>query len=200
MILINEWLPDPEGKDADGEFVEIFNSDGAAVNLSGWSLKANSKTKFYLNGAVEPGGFLVFEKPALKISLVNTDGQVSLYDQSGKLVDEAKFLGLAQEGKSYSRTLQDFSAKNPGGQGASFGEFVFSQPTPGEENEFEEQTALVSDVLPLGLPINKQFGVFDFILLTLGVATVLTGLVIYVLKKNEDLSQLFFGRDEEVWR
>lgn len=186
MVYINEWLPNPEGKDADGEFVEIYNNGGSAVNLSGWSLKANSKTKFYLSGTIGPGEFRVFEKPSLKIALTNTDGQIFLYDATGRQVDHQEFLGLAQEGKSFSR--------NPGGY------FVFSENTPGEQNRFEEQMALVSQVYPTGVPLNKQVGTFDFVLLTLGVSVVLTGLIMYVLKKNEDLSQLFFGGDEEVWR
>ena len=173
MILINEWLPNPEGKDSGGEFVEIFNSGKELVNVSGWSLKANSKTKFVLSGEVGPGGFRVFQKPALKISLVNTDGQVFLYDASGRQVDHQEFLGLAQEGKSFSR--------NPDGY------FVFSESTPGAQNKFEEQVALIAQVYPTGVPLNKQVGTFDFVLLTLGVSAVLTGLVMYVLKKNEDL-------------
>jgi len=200
MVYINEWLPNPEGKDADGEFVELFNSGSEAVNVSGWSLKANSKTKFSLSGQIEVGDFLVFKKPGLKISLVNTDGEISLFDAGGKLVDRQRFLGLAQEGKSFSKTIRDFSTKNLGWQGKSFGEFVFSEPTPGEQNRFLEQTALVNNIYPTGVPLNARVGVFDFVLLTLGVAAVLTGLTVFVLKRNEDLSQLFFGRDEEVWR
>lgn len=186
MIYINEWLPNPVGKDVDGEFVELFNGGKDSVNLSGWTLKANSKTKFVLSGEIGPGGFQVFQKPVLTVSLNNTDGQVFLYDASGKLVDHQEFLGLAQEGKSFSRN--------------SDGYFVFSESTPGEQNRFEEQTALVAQVYPTGVPLNKPVGIFDFVLLTLGVSTVLTGLVMFVLKRNEDLSQLFFGRDEEVWR
>ena len=195
MVFINEWLPNPVGKDADGEFVEIFNSGKDSVNLSGWSLKANSKTKFVLSGEVGAGNFLVFKKPALKIALVNNDGEVFLYDSSGKLVDHQQFLGLAQEGKSFS--LQNFDSQNLGEQAQSF---VFSEPTPGDQNRFTEQTALVAQVYPTGVPLNKQVGTFDFVLLTLGVAAVLTGLIMFVLKRNEDLSQLFFGRDEVTWR
>lgn len=200
MVYINEWLPNPIGKDTEGEFVEIFNSGPTALDVRGWRLEVKGGKKFYLSGQVGSGEFLVFKKPALKITLVNTDGGISLYDASGNLVDHQQFLGLAAEGKSYSRTLQDPAKAGPGGQGASFGSFVFSEPTPGEQNRFLEQTALVSNVYPTSVPLNKQVGVFDFVLLTLGVSVVLTGLVMFVVKRNEDLSQLFFGRDEEIWR
>ena len=207
MVLINEWLPNPEGKDVGGEFVEIFNNGREAVNVSGWSLKASSKTKFVLSGEVGARDFLVFKKPALKISLVNTDGEVYLYDASGKLVDQAQFYGLAQEGKSFSRTLQDFSpdkistgnltgkSKNLGGQG-----FSFTDPTPGAANKFSKSEALATQVYSYGVPINRIPGTLDFVLIGLGVAAVLTGLTIFVIKSHENLSKLFFARDEEIWR
>ncbi|MEK7117560.1 MAG: lamin tail domain-containing protein [Patescibacteria group bacterium] len=194
MIYINEWLPNPVGKDASGEFAEIFNSGKEAVNLSGWYLKATAKTKFVLSGEIRPGGFLVFKKPELKISLGNTDGQLFLYNVTGKQVDYQQFLGSAPEGKSFSRTLQDFSEKNLGGQA-----FFFSEPTPGVQNKFLEKTALMANNYQTGVPLNKNLGFGDFFGLLLGSSVVLTGLIFFVVKKHEDLSKLFFGRDEEVW-
>ncbi len=185
MILINEWLPNPVGKDAEGEFVEIFNGGKDSVNLSGWSVKANSKTKFVLKGEVGAGEFLVFKKPELKISLNNTEGQVYLYDSSGKLIDQEQFLGSAPEGKSFSRM--------PSGQ------FVFSEPTAGGVNKFLKPETLATPVYSYGVPINKIPGTLDFVLIGLGVALVLTGLVMFVIKSNENLSKLFFARDEEIW-
>ncbi|TSC82891.1 MAG: Nucleic acid binding OB-fold tRNA/helicase-type [Parcubacteria group bacterium Gr01-1014_20] len=195
MVLINEWLPNPAGKDAEGEFVEIFNDGREVVNVSGWSLKANSKTKFVLSGEVGAGDFLVFKKPALKISLVNTDGEVSLYDTSGKLVDQARFYGLAQEGKSFS--LQNFDNQNLGEQARNF---MFTEPTPGLANKFSKSEALATQVYSYGVPINKIPGTLDFALIGLGVAAVLTGLTVFVIKSHENLSKLFFARDEETWR
>lgn len=185
MVLINEWLPNPEGKDTDGEFVEIYNSGKESVGVSGWSLKANSKTKFVLKGEVWPGGFLVFKKPELKISLNNTDGEVFLYDAAGRQIDRQQFLGLAPEGKSYSRT-QD-------------GNFVFSEVSLGGVNKFFEETAMISSNYQIGQPLKVPLGVLDVILLTLGVASVLTGLMLFIIKSNENISKLFFARDEEVW-
>ena len=185
MIYINEWLPNPVGKDAAGEFVEIFNGGKTPVNLSGWYLKTTAKTKFILSGEIKPGGFLVFKKPELKISLGNTDGQLFLFDASGKQIDHQQFLGSAPEGKSFSRT----SSEN----------FLFSEPTAGAPNKFLEQTALMANNYQAGVPLNKNLGFGDFFGLLLGSSVVLTGLIFFVVKKHEDLSKLFFGRDEEVW-
>ena len=188
MIFINEWLPNPVGRDSNSEFVELFNNGREAVNLAGWFLKTKTttKTKFVLDGEIRGGDFAVFKKPELKISLNNTDGELFLYGSSGKLVDHEQFLSAAPEGKSFART--------------NSGQFVFSEPTPGGPNKFLEQMALIGNVYPTGVPLNKSLGAFEFFLLLLGVAAVLTGLIIFVLKKNENLSKLFFGRDGVTWR
>ncbi|MEA3463903.1 MAG: lamin tail domain-containing protein, partial [Patescibacteria group bacterium] len=37
-IIINEFLPNPEGADAEGEFIELYNQGGAQVNLINWKV------------------------------------------------------------------------------------------------------------------------------------------------------------------
>ena len=41
-VVINEILPDPEGVDADLEWVELFHGGGAPVELQGWVLQAGT--------------------------------------------------------------------------------------------------------------------------------------------------------------
>lgn len=185
MVYINEWLPNPTGKDLEGEWVEIFNGEPNAVNVSGWKLETKGGKRIVLSGEVNGQGYLVLKKPELKISLHNQDGELSLYDAAGKLVDSRVFFGSAAEGKSFSRTDD--------------GNYLFSEPTPGAENKFLEQTAVIGDVYPAGRQLNNSFGGLEFFILVLGVATVLTGLIIYIVKNNEDLSKLFFGRDKKDW-
>ena len=64
-VRINELLPDPEGDDAGGEFVELFNPGPDLVSVAGWSLWSATST---FNGpdvvlgagmGVPRGGFLV---------------------------------------------------------------------------------------------------------------------------------------------
>ena len=80
------------------------------------------------------------------------------------------------------------------------GQFVFSEPTVGGVNKFLKSETLATQIYGYGVPINKIPGTLDFILIGLGVATVLTGLTIFVIKSNEKLSKLFFARDEIAWR
>lgn len=195
VVLINEWLPNPVGKDAEGEWVEIFNNGSEAVSLSGWFLKTKAKTKFLLSGEIPSGGFSVSRKPELKLSLNNVDGEVFLYDANGRLADHARFYGSAPEGRSYS--LQNFSSQNLGGQARNF---MFSEPTLGHENKFEIQENLVGNIYPSGVLVEGALGTGGFFGLVLGVAVILTGAALFVIKRNESLSNLFFRRDEDAWQ
>ncbi|MCK6504072.1 lamin tail domain-containing protein [Myxococcota bacterium] len=66
-VKINELMPDPDSEGGDGgyEWVELFNTSGAAVDLSGWTLvnrksESSSKTITLPEGTtLPPGGFLV---------------------------------------------------------------------------------------------------------------------------------------------
>ena len=49
MVLISEFLPNPPGKDADGEWIELLTRN-QAVDLSGWVLKDASGKSFSLDG------------------------------------------------------------------------------------------------------------------------------------------------------
>ncbi len=200
MIFINEWLPNPAGNDATGEWVELFNSGGstslttssAPVSLSGWVIKTSGTSKFNLKGTIGAGEYLVLKRTDTKLVLRNTDEKLFLYDAAGKLVDESGFLGSAPEGRSFSRlALRSF---NEGGSS-----FIWSDPTPGTANRITVNNSIASNNYPTNIPLNKNLGTIEFVGLMLGAAVVLTAIVVFVLKRNEGLSKLFFGRDKEPW-
>jgi hypothetical protein len=65
-IKINELLPNPEGEDSEGEFLEIYNTRDDTVSLSGWGIAAGTSSwpgavsYLFPTGATIPtGGFLV---------------------------------------------------------------------------------------------------------------------------------------------
>ena len=60
MIFINEWLSNPTGADAKGEFIELWNNGNAPVNLNGWTLQVDSKKKFKLSGSIRANEYLMF--------------------------------------------------------------------------------------------------------------------------------------------
>ncbi len=190
MIFLNEWLPNPVGPDAAGEFAELYNSGSSAVGLDGWVLKTENGKKFSLAGrSIAARGYLVLKKNITKLALRNTDGGLFLYNSAGALVDGGSFLGSALEGQSFSRV--DY------GTGPAQ-HFAFTSSTPGAANGVASIT-VADRAYPAGVPLNHQLESFGFFGIMMGTALLLLGLIIYVIKTNEDLSELFFRRDEEVW-
>jgi len=188
MLYINEWLPNPVGNDATGEFIELYNSGTGAAELDGYSLSDGAKKTFSLTGYnIQPGGYLVLKKAQDKLSLKNTDGEVLLYGSNGRAVDGASFIGAAPEGKSFSRV--DYGT-------ASIAHFAFEYPTPGAANKIVD-TAVHENTYPLGTSLSQQLSPAGFILLTFSVASFFLLFFIYVIQKNRNISNFFFGRDEE---
>lgn len=187
MVYINEWLPNPVGPDAAGEYIELWNSGKEAVNLAGWKLITKGEKKFSFSerqiGAEE---YLVLKRSDSKLVLKNKDEGLFLYDQSGRLADKSAFLGSAPAGKSFSRISYD------GGRGASF---VWSDPTPGAANEIAAQANILKNIYPLNARLNQNIDYAGFWGLLLGTAIILTAAIVFIMKRNESLSQFFFGRD-----
>jgi hypothetical protein len=190
MLFINEWLPNPSGDDAVGEWVELFNDGNASVNIGGWLLKTGGASKYNLKGTIGAGEYLVLRRADTKLVLRNTDEKLFLYDVSGNLVDQSAFFGSAPEGESFARTGYD--PKSPTQQ------FAWSEPSPGYANKISLNTNIFHNAYPAGVPLNKNIGSVEFWSMMLGAAAVLTALVVFVLKRNENLSNLFFRRDEKI--
>lgn len=185
MILINEWLPNPTGSDATGEWVELFNAGTAAQDISGWKLTSGAKGKFvFPKTTIQGGEYLVVYRKDSKLTLRNTDETVSLYDASGKQVDSSSYVGTAPEGKSYSRTGQEDPVRS----------FLFAAPTPGAANTTSEVGAFIENTYPVGVPLGGTMSTGGIILLALAGAAVLASLVFYVAKTNDYLKDLFFGK------
>ncbi|MGC9598914.1 MAG: lamin tail domain-containing protein [Minisyncoccia bacterium] len=189
MVLINEWLPNPVGADAAGEWVELWNGGGTAVDLKGWVLKTENGKKFSLTGQrISAHGYLVLKRTVTKLSLRNTDGGLALYDAGGALADRGNFDGSAPEGQSFSRA--DY-AMGPAQH------FAFADPTPAAPNA-TARSAVVVRGYPAAVPLNRGFTNAAFSTIMVGTAVLLAGLIIYAIKANEDLSKLFFGRDKNA--
>lgn len=126
-IYISELLPNPAGKDTQGEFIELANAKDVAVSLTGWSLKdASGKTYVIESGSVPGRGFFVLWYPQTKISLNNDKETLELYDVSGNL----------QDALSYQQTLHDDETLIREGAFTSF--LLTTTPTPGEKNKYQE--------------------------------------------------------------
>ncbi len=104
MIIIDEFLPNPVGKDAEGEWIKLFNNENKQINLLGWKLKdASGKIFVFKNKTIGAGEYLVLDYKTTKISLNNNGETIFLYDQNGKLISQLGYEGVAEEKKIFSQ-------------------------------------------------------------------------------------------------
>ena len=200
MVFINEWFPNPDGADAKGEFIELFNNGNAAVSLNGWTMKATAKKTFVFGAqTIASHGYLVLTHAATKLSLKNTGETISLYDASGRLVDQSSYLGSAPSGQSFSRIYYPGGANNDRGGAVVPQSFAWGTPTPGTPNKVDLHNNISANNYPAGVPLNTAdflhgvSGVAIFFMMLLGISAILAALVVYSLKSDENLSKLFFG-------
>jgi hypothetical protein len=188
-MLISEFLPNPIGKDTDGEWIELFNDKNKPINLTGWKLKdASGKTLTIKNTNLEPFGYLVLDYKTTKITLNNNAETLFLYNPAGNLIDKAEFNDNAKSGLSLIRP-------ESGGD-----KFVFTaKPTPGKPNIFEavktagaaqnknfETGAAANNFNNLGksnYPANISGSDFGNILIGVFIALALAGIFILIYKK-----------------
>ncbi len=106
-VVINEILPSPTGPDAEEEWIEIFNQNNFAINLSGWQIIDNggkAQTYTFPEGTtVDPQGFLVLSCPTTKITLNNDGDGLNLIQPNGKIIDSVAY-EKTPPGQSFNRT------------------------------------------------------------------------------------------------
>lgn len=122
QIIINEFMPNPEGKDEEEEWIEIYNGADSISDISGWQLDdmaSGSKAfVFPQNTFIAPKSYLVFLRQTTKIALNNDIDSVRLLMPDNTVFQEVNYEKPPQ-GKSSARTEEGF---------------VWSEPTPGMAN------------------------------------------------------------------
>ena len=93
-VLINEFESNPPGDDRGKEWVELYNSTNATVDLDGYVLVAgsNEKNSYKIaNTSIAPREFVVIDLPNLmlnnSIGKKTTGEKITLFDKDGKEVD-----------------------------------------------------------------------------------------------------------------
>lgn len=182
-VVVNEWLPNPVGPDAEGEWLELFNDSDHSVSLSGWSVENGSGKRIKLgNLQIGPGEYLVLYRKDTKLVLRNRDEALLLYNTQGEVVGRAEFLGSVPEGKSVSRVG---------------GDFLVTEPTPGAANILVG-AEIAADPNPIGIPLNRQLASADVIGISLSLGVLISAAVFFAVKQHGRLSQLFFGGNETI--
>ncbi|MBT9171304.1 MAG: hypothetical protein DDT18_01678 [Actinobacteria bacterium] len=184
-MIIYEFLPNPVGKDIDGEWIKLFNDADVAVNLDGWQIKdASGKIFSFKQAAINSGEYLTFNYKTTKIFLNNNGETLFLYDASGNLVDKAEYIGNAAEGKSLIR------------QGD--GRFIFtelSSALPGQTAIGEtgitvtQNTVAIQNIENLSGSLNRTSFDSTNLLIGFSLALALSLIFVFIFKKFNLLSK-----------
>lgn len=135
QILINEVMADPSAvTDANGEWLEIHNTGGSAVNLQGWTLASNNDSPQTISSSVSvpAGGYVVLARNASSasnggitpdyayaiINLANSSDWVALRDGVGASVDSVAWATTMPVGAT--RGTSDPSLDNLDAKGSNW--------------------------------------------------------------------------------
>lgn len=124
--VITELLPNPAEplKDADDEFIEIYNPNDKIFDLSGYGVQTgqnSTRTNRFPDGTrLEPKAFGVFTSADFSFSLSNSGGHVRLVGGDGKLISQSDAYGSAKDGQSWALANGKW--------------YWTSKPTPGTPN------------------------------------------------------------------
>jgi hypothetical protein len=105
---VTELLPNPAGtgNDSTDEYIELYNSNSAAFDLSGFVLQSGLTTThnytFPSGSMLDAHSFKAFYSEATSLSLSNTSGQVKLLDPLGNSISATDTYANAKEGQTWS--------------------------------------------------------------------------------------------------
>ncbi|MEK7136831.1 MAG: lamin tail domain-containing protein [Patescibacteria group bacterium] len=144
-VLLSEALPNPDGDDAELEWIELENTHNTEISLCGWQLDDGSPSTSSLlrsssyggragqapgskphhldSYSIPPQSFLLLPRTVTKIALNNTNESIRLIAPNDAVQEIA--YTESTEGESYARRTD--------------GVYVFTPfPTPGDTNRFRE--------------------------------------------------------------
>lgn len=105
---VNEALPNPAEPQTDGEdeFIELYNSNDAAFDLSGFKLQTGTTTlhnyTFADGTMLAPKSFTAFYAIDTNLSLSNSGGQIRLLDPAGNTISQSDSYTSAKDGQSWA--------------------------------------------------------------------------------------------------
>lgn len=128
-LVISEFIPNPQGRDEENEWIELYNDSDQTVEISGWQLKSESKSfTFPDQSFISPKQFLVLPVLVTRITLGNKDGILELYYPNGVIAQKIEYLDT-KEGWSIAKFKDEYLWTN--------------NPTPGFQNK--ESSELPAD-------------------------------------------------------
>jgi len=126
-IYLNEILPNPNGDEKLGEFIELYNAENSEINLAGWTLKDASKTKYIFptDTKIAAGKYWAIYRNDFKFAMNNSGPEtIYLLNKANNIISSV-FYDNAKENVSYAFDGTTWRWNNI--------------LTPGKENEFEKK-------------------------------------------------------------
>ncbi len=133
-VVINEVAWAGSADSANDEWIELFNTTGVAVDLSGWTIiDDNGASVYALGGTIAPYGYFVIEDSAaavnpesagmiVNLSLANTGDSLVLYDGATQAIDAVNSTGgmwFAGSSATYS-SMERINAAGSGDDAANW--------------------------------------------------------------------------------
>ncbi len=136
-LSINEIMYNPEGADADREWIEIYNSGSQSVDLSQYFFYENETFHKIAKGNIAAGSYvLLAKKPEI---LSQEISGVEILKSSFSLSNKGETLSLANKEKEIFDTVSYSPTDGANGDGESLqktgGPWVHAEPTPGRKNK-----------------------------------------------------------------
>ncbi len=131
-LIINEFLPDPEGDDnavlPDGEWIELYNTGDASLDLAGLKICDKSKNCITIDSSHVVEDTIISSRRYLVVyangkGILNNNGFEEVILQNEEIIDKVSYTD-SEFGYSWSRLDENF---------------ILTTPTPGKENEDDEQ-------------------------------------------------------------
>lgn len=159
-IIINEFLPDPEGSDDGNEWIELKNKSDHTVSLLGWRIDdEDGGSKSYTFGDISIGAesFLLLKNDKTNITLNNSADAVRLMNPSGAEYEKTPYTKIAPN-QSWARTASNqwklTKTLSPGEENIMSDEIISTPPSqpPLVETttppEATDPTVIISEILP----------------------------------------------------
>lgn len=129
-IRITEVMANPEGKDEDVEWIELWNAGEEMVYLQDMKLRVNTKEFIFTNStlALNKGEYIYLLQTYTSLPLSNKGDTIQLLSKNNELIDELEYAETA-EGVSYGIFDNSFQP--------------LCMPSPGKSNTKVEQKIII---------------------------------------------------------
>lgn len=106
-IQLSELLPNPAapGNDSTDEYIELFNPNDEAVDLSGYRLQSGNTYAYsytFTNGTLAPHEYQAFYVNQTNDLLANSGGQARLLDPLGQVISQTSQYDTANDGSAWA--------------------------------------------------------------------------------------------------